>query len=300
MKLISISDYLKYLQVRKYSERTISDYKRDLETFEMFMDSHKLTTISLTENDIVEYKQYLHSPTRNTLKGNGLANTGERSINRMLSVLKSYLNFLIDSGVQLKVRPSIIKQTRLNNIVSELPTLEEIQLVINNIKKFESNDKRVALRNYAVFMLLFNVGLLISELIALNKGDYDRQGHMLTIDSGNRRSRLSSDACQALNEYLDLENNNSRAIFVPYRGRNTVDQKEARISPDYIQMKFKEYRTHLGITSKVSASTFRQAYLAYIVESSVHNIEPITKLYSHSDLKVSQYVHPDEKRQTPF
>ena len=98
-----LDDYLLSLQTNNYSEKTVYNYERDLNVFERYLDKDaKLDFAKLKRRDIEKYKAYLVSRDRMTAEDEkGLKRLNAYSINRMLSVLRSYLKYMIDSKAGL-------------------------------------------------------------------------------------------------------------------------------------------------------------------------------------------------------
>ena len=86
-------DYLLYIKTQNYSDETVYNYDRDLETFRNFLQTglSSPTEFSKVNKQIInEYKAYLSSADRVTSK-NKLKNTkklSSYSLNRVLSSLR--------------------------------------------------------------------------------------------------------------------------------------------------------------------------------------------------------------------
>jgi site-specific recombinase XerD len=71
-------------------------------------------------------------------------------------------------------------------------------------------------------------------------------------------------------------------LFVPYRGRNN-QEKNKRISTNYLQYKIKHYRELLDINIPVSAHTLRHGFATYLAENGA-NPAAIQILLGHESL----------------
>ena len=84
------------------------------------------------------------------------------------------------------------------------------------------------------------------------------------------------------------------ALFIPYRGRN-VGRLKARISPNYVQMKVKQYRERLGINVPTSPHSFRHGFATYLAEKGA-NPAAIQILLGHESLQTTtRYVHASDR-----
>ena len=188
--LPNFDDYLLNLQTNNYSEKTVYNYERDLKVFEHYLDNESKTKFnSLKRRDIEKYKAYLVSRDRKTAEDEkGLKKLNSYSINRMLSVLRSYLRYLIDNDYDCPVNPQMVKLTKTTKKHPQVAELVEITKLIESPTKFEK-EKHVGLRNRAMLETLFATGMRISELINLNKNQIDATGKIF-IEGKGRKQRF--------------------------------------------------------------------------------------------------------------
>ena len=171
-------DFLLNLKVNNYSDETIYNYERDLTVFEDFLKDVKIDFSKLTKKDILNYKAYLMSTDRKTSeKQAGEIHLSPYSTNRMLSAIRSYLKYLIDMDYSVPVPPDAITMSKVVKNKIQVPDLNEIIQLIEAPSNFEEN-KKVALRNRAIFEVLFATGLRISELVNLCADKIDKEGRM--------------------------------------------------------------------------------------------------------------------------
>jgi len=172
---------------------------------------------------------------------------------------------------------------------------EELVRLLESPLQFEKKEE-IGLRNRAMLETLFATGMRISELISLNRNQIDGSGRIFIRGKG-RKERfvyLTKRAQKCLNEYLALRTDSSPALFVPYRGRNS-GRVDARISPNYLQMKIKEYRDRLQINVPTSAHSLRHGFATYLAEQGA-NPAAIQILLGHESLHTTtRYVHASDK-----
>ena len=231
-----LDDFLLNLQTNNYSQETIYNYERDLNVFEEFLSEMKLPYKKVNRRAIEQYKAYLTSIDRKTAQNVKIDHKlGSYSINRMLSSLRSYLKYLIDNEYETPISPGIVKLTKT---IKKHPRVAELQDLIRLIEspiRFEKS-KNVALRNRAMLETLFSTGLRISELVNLNKDQIDETGKIFVLGKGKKERfvYLTDRAKEHLKNYLATRQDQSPALFVPYRGQNVKTTKR-RISINYIQ-----------------------------------------------------------------
>jgi integrase/recombinase XerD len=143
---------------------------------------------------------------------------------------------------------------------------------------------------------LFASGMRISELINLKRVQLDPSGKIFIQGKGKKQRfiYLTARAKNHIDKYLKTRDDNSPYVFIPKRGANAGDNTKP-ISPNYLQMKIKQYREFLGITIPLSAHSLRHGFATYLAE---HGANPaaIQILLGHESLETtSRYVHASDR-----
>jgi len=291
-----LDDFLLNLKTQNYSEETIYNYERDLTVFEKFLQEQELSFKDLNKKVINQYKAYLISQDRKTAvedkTGSKLAT---RSVNRMLSVLRSFLKFLIEIDEKVPVPPEAIKLVRTEKKVVQVPEMEELVKVIEAPSHLEKNHK-VSLRNRAALEVLFATGMRISELLSLDREQIDDKGRIFVKGKGKKERfvYLTPRAKFYLEKYLASRKDTAPALFVPFMGKN-VSKKSKRLSPNYLQGKIKSYRERLRINVPVSAHSLRHGFATYLAEKGASPVA-IQILLGHESLDTTtSYVHASDR-----
>ncbi len=291
-----LDDFLLNLKVNNYSPKTLYNYERDLKVFADFLVEAKLSFKSLSKKDILNYKASLTSLDRLTAKSNkSKKQLNPYSINRMLSVLRSYLKYLIDMDYPSPLSPEMIKMTK---VIKKKPQITELNELVKLIESPTTIEKAplVGLRNRAMLEVLFSTGLRISELINLKIKQIDKEGRIFVLGKGKKERfvYLTPRALKILKKYLDTRHDDSPFTFIPYRGLNSSDMKNKKISPNYLQAKIKQYREILGINVPTSAHSLRHGFATYLAEAGA-NPAAIQVLLGHESLDTTtRYVHASD------
>ncbi|MFA6098428.1 MAG: tyrosine-type recombinase/integrase [Patescibacteria group bacterium] len=292
-----LDDFLLNIKTNNYSDETIYNYERDLQVFEHYIDNEaKKTFKALQKRDIELYKAFLTSRDRMTAQDQkGLKKLNFYSINRMLSVLRSFLKYLIDNDYPTPISPQMVRLTKTIKKHPQVAELIDIVRLIESPSEFEKN-KDVALRNRAMLEVLFATGMRISELIKLNKNQIDNSGKIF-IEGKGRKQRfvyLTDRAKLILEKYLRSRGDNHPALFIPYRGANAASG-DARVSNNYLQMKIKQYRERLRINVPTSAHSLRHGFATYLAENGA-SPAAIQILLGHESLDTTtRYVNASDK-----
>jgi len=291
-----LDDFLLNLKVNNYSNETLYNYERDLNVFESFLKEVNVKFLNLCKKDILNYKAYLTSIDRKTAKNvKGEKKLSAYSINRMLSVLRAYLKYLIEMDYSSPLPPDAVKLIKTIKKKAQVAELDLLTKLIEFPSKREKN-KKIATRNRAIMETLFSTGMRISELVNLKLNQIDREGKIFILGKGKKERfvYMTPRAINYLNEYLTVRSSDSPFVFVPYSGRNTSD-KDKKISTNFIQYKIKLYRELLGINVPTSAHSLRHGFATYLAESGA-NPAAIQILLGHESLDTTtRYVHASDK-----
>ncbi|MCB9789834.1 tyrosine-type recombinase/integrase [Candidatus Nomurabacteria bacterium] len=128
-----------------------------------------------------------------------------RSVNRMLSALRSYLKYRIEFDLDYPVAPDAIKLIKADKKNKGVAEFDELVALIECPMQFEA-DERVALRNRAMLELLFSTGMRISELIGLDLENVGLSGKLYIVGKG-RKGRfvyLTHRAMYWIDQYLGI------------------------------------------------------------------------------------------------
>lgn len=322
-------EFLLNLENNNYSKETVDNYARDLEIFAAFLDYHRLDFAKIDKLSISEYKGFLRNQNyipilRKFKQGQEVSeddekksreispkkaamyqgNLASRSVNRMLSALRSYLNFLVDIDEAVPIPPSAIKLIKAEKKEKQVADLNELIKLIECPMEYEK-DPLVQIRNRAILELIFATGMRISEVVNLNRDQIRiQQGKIVDdriyIQGKGKKQRfvyLTPRAINFLEEYLAKRDDDYPAIFVPTKGtrKATENPYVVRLSQNYIQMKIAEYRRRLGIIVPTSAHSLRHGFATYLAEEGA-SPAAIQRLLGHESLQTTtRYVHASDR-----
>ena len=327
-------DFIVYLTNNNYSLETIKNYKRDLNIFSAFLKIKSIKFKSIDKKTIALYKGFLknggHYKIIEELEGSNQENPkisggkqksspkgarsrdnekdglSARSINRMLSALRTFLRFLIDFDYKNPIAPDAIKLVRTERKKSQVAEFEDLVKLVEFPSTFEKK-KIIARRNRSILELFFSTGMRISELCSLNLEDLDlsadrkkiKRGKIFITGKGKKqRFVYLTDRCKYhLEQYLKMRDDQYPALFVPLKGTriNADNPNKIRISVRYIQSKIAKYRKLLGIIVPTSAHSLRHGFATYLAEQGA-SPAAIQHLLGHESLQTTtRYVHASDK-----
>lgn len=300
ISLPHFDDYLLYIKTQNYSEETVYNYERDLETFRNFLEtglSSPTDFSKVSKQTVNEYKAYLSSSDRVTSK-NKLTNTkklSSYSLNRILSSLRSYTKYLIEMDFESPISPNSIKLVKTEKKHAKVAEFDQLVKLIEAPQILEKNPV-VGLRNRVMLEVLFSTGMRISELCKLKKVDIDGSGKIFIMGKGKKERfvYLTPRASQLLETYLKVRGDKLESLFIPLRGSNSK-HSDKRVSTNYLQSKIKEYRQKLRINVPTSAHSLRHGFATYLAEQGA-SATAIQFLLGHESLNTTtRYLHASDK-----
>jgi integrase/recombinase XerD len=191
--------------------------------------------------------------------------------------------------------PGSIKLLRMGKKHGQVAEMAELIKLIEAPVTFEQ-DKIIALRNRAMLETLFASGMRISELISLKKTQLDNTGKVFIEGKGKKQRfiYLTDRAKKHIDNYLATRKDSQPYLFIAKRGLNARNSKKS-ISPNYLQMKIKQYRELLGINIPTSAHSLRHGFATYLAEQGANPVA-LQVLLGHESLETTtRYVHASDR-----
>lgn len=322
-------DFLLEIQNNNYSLETVYNYRRDLTVFEAFMNIRNTDFNGVNKRFLTFYKGFLQSPDyleqilnywdsmKHTLdeyeekrlepvyskfklehsRRDKNESLSPRSVNRMLSALRTYLKYLVDFDLieQMPISADGVKLIKTEKKKKQVAELDELITLIEFPSEYEK-DPLIAARNRAILELLFSSGLRISELIRLNRHDINEEGKVYIMGKGKKQRfiYITPRAKHYIFEYLRVRKDTSEALFAPTKGSRGGEVAK-RLSPNNIQLIIRKYRKILGIVVPTTAHSFRHGFATYMVEEGA-SPAAIQILLGHESLHTTdRYVHASDK-----
>ena len=149
--------FLQFLETEKrYSKHTVENYSKDIDDLEKFCSVKKI-------NSWDEIKPHHVRTYASQIFIDGL---GARSIQRKLSAIRSFMNYLVRENL-LRTNPA--DGVKTPKAPKKLPGVLDVDQ-INQLLNIKSTEP-ISLRDKAIMELLYSSGLRLAELVALNPID---------------------------------------------------------------------------------------------------------------------------------
>jgi integrase/recombinase XerC len=277
--------FLEYLRVVKNaSEHTIRNYNLDLETFFAYLKQQANLTSSNSEARIC-LSQIDKRLIRGYLAQMGMNKANKRTILRRLSSLRSFFKFLNKEKL-IDFNPlDEIESPKLEKTIPVSLSYEQIEqlFALPDITNY------LGLRDRCVMELFYSSGLRISELVGLNRDDFDSENYSLRVMGKGKKQRvvpITRNAARWISDYLNhadrfIDNDMNKAqidkmaIFLNKWGK--------RITVRSIDRKFEEYFKTSGLAGKITPHTIRHTIATHWLENGM-DLKTIQTLLGHSSL----------------
>jgi integrase/recombinase XerC len=273
-----VDRFLDHLRLeRNLSAHTIKSYRRDLTVLTSYCDEQDIAAWhDLAPHNVRAYAARIHAQ--------GLS---PRSIQRRLSGLRSFMNYLVRENL-LKQNPAV--DISAPRAARNLPNTLDIEQM-GRLLKIPGDDP-VSRRDRAMLELLYSSGLRLAELVDLDPPDVDLDDAVVRVTGKGRKDRLvpvGRKARRAIADWLrvraELASVEEPALFVGVRGR--------RISPRSVQQRVYHWAREAGIPQRVYPHLFRHSFATHLLESS-RDLRGVQELLGHADISTTQvYTHLD-------
>lgn len=279
---MSISHFITYLDCeKKYSPYTLTAYRKDLSSFEEFCES---------EFEIEEVSGVSYPVIRSwvvKLVEDGISN---RSINRKISSLRSYFNFLLKSKQiedhPLRKHKALKVEKRINVPFSE----KEINEVLDF---FDQADGFEQIRDKLIIELLYTTGMRRAELIGLKNTSIDLSQSIVKVLGKRNKERqlpLLLSVVGTVEKYKLL-----RKDIVSETDSFLITKKGDDIYPTLVYRIINEYFSKVSVKVKKSPHIVRHSFATHLLSEGA-DLNSVKELLGHSSLASTQvYTHSNLK-----
>lgn len=261
------AQFLEYLRVVKnVSPHTLRNYGMDLESFHAHVKE-----VPLAEIGKREIRSFLAALSEKQAK--------KRTILRRLSTLRSFFRHLCREKL-LPTNPlEEIESPKLEKSLPSSLSYEQVERLFS----LPDTADLLGRRDRCIMELFYSSGLRISELVSLNRHDFDLAHLQVRVMGKGKKQRvvpITQNAANWIKKYLadperdEIEQDPS-AIFLNKWGK--------RITVRSIDRKFKEYLKASGLSGKITPHTIRHTIATHWLEKGM-DLKTIQTLLGHSSL----------------
>ena len=268
-----IDRYLEYINIEKrYSPNTIISYRKDLEDFAKFLlDTESIENLQKADKKMV----------RNFIIHLNNQKLSKRSINRKISTLKSFYNFLLRIS-EIKTSPlegiSMLKFYAEKQIPFSEEEMKHLLLILE--------EAQVELLDKLIIEVLYQTGMRRAELcnLLLENVNFSRN-EIVVIGKGNKERivPLSPDLSKVLKiYYLDHRKPAAEAekyFFVSLKGK--------KITEKFVYLMVTSYLSQVSLKEKKSPHILRHSFATHVLNGGAE-ISKVKKIMGHASLASTQ------------
>jgi len=257
----------RFLASPRLAETTKRSYASDLRHFADWLDARGTAVADVDVRVLADYV---------TMLDRGRPRLAPATVARRISTVRSFLRFTFGAA---RV-PDAPLAPRLPHRLPEAPKQDEIEQIVSGF----DDDDALALRNRALFELIYSAGLRSAEAVGLDLGDVDFDQELVRVRGKGSKERvvpLGELAALAVARYLRdarpaLARGAENSLFLSTRGRRLDTSTVRRLLPHPHRL--------------------RHSFATHLIEGGA-DLRTVQELLGHSSLSTTQvYSHVDAKR----
>ncbi|MGI5835614.1 MAG: site-specific tyrosine recombinase [Chloroflexota bacterium] len=298
-----VNAFLGYLAAeRGLAANTLAAYNNDLNQFAEYLTTHQTigkvepVTVGGHQEDSVSISElgrdsvmgfFLH------LRDKGYTPS---TIARKTAAIKSFFHFLASKGFISEDPTASIDSPRISKSLPRAASVEEIDALLEAPTRSSSPE---AIRDKAMFELLYATGMRVTELVSLNLGDVDLSQNVVhctgrSAGKGPRQRAIPihATAAKSVQNYLEnarpvlARDNDETALFLNHRGE--------RLTRQGFWLILKQWTRESGVTTQITPHTLRHSFALHMLKNGV-DLRAVQQLLGHAHISTTQiYTYPSE------
>lgn len=270
----------------------LTEATTDAEIVRLWISAKSRTTAKTYLTVVRQFLEFTGKPLADTriedlllwLESFQLRSASGNTINNKLAAIKSLFSFGVKTGYLTANPATMIRATKAKDALNERLLIEE------EVKRLVEAAKPG--RDRIIVKLLYTLGLRVSELTGLNRGDFRETGDggaMVTVYGKGAKTRVLMIDRSLWNEIRELpRGEGTEAVFLSRLGN--------RLDRHAVHRLIKAAVAKAGINPHTSAHWLRHAHACHSLKHGA-GIELLMKSLGHGSLTTtSRYLHvnPDE------
>lgn len=277
--------FLNWLEIIKAkSPKTVEQYNRHLEKFEIYMKSWDFEVESI-DLDLAEwFRTFVHRNWKIV---------SIKTANAYMITLRSFLKYLEKTGIK-SLSPTSIDLVKQEQRQVEFLNDEELY------KLFRAPDTETLTwkRDLAIMTCIYSTWLRISELTALNINDINLDKKEFVVRWKWKKLRivyLNKDAANKIKKYIEARTDTYSPLFIRHnfdvKNFKNLKDDDVRLSRFFITTMIKEMAVKAYILKDISAHTLRHSFATTLLNNWA-DLRSIQELLGHSSITTTQvYTH---------
>lgn len=286
----NIKLFVNYLKLEKsLSDNTVNSYQYDLKFFTEYLENKSgiKTVKDINENNLIEFISFAGNKINKLQK-----NYSEKSIYRIISVLKSFFKYLVIEDVISDNPAENLDTPKVSRMLPDVLSIDEVNKILDSVDL----NVKFGLRDRAIMETMYASGLRVSEVINLEISNiFSDDGFLRIIGKGSKERivPIGKTALGFIGKYFNEErklvknNDSHNYVFLNFRGK-----KMSRMAVWNI---VKKYSLLAGIKKEIHPHTLRHTFATHLLEGGA-DIRIIQEMLGHSDISTTQiYTHIDKE-----
>lgn len=271
---------------RRMSAHTVAAYLGDVACLGAFCDARRI--LRWSDVDAAQIRTFAASD-----HARGL---GARSIQRRLSALRTFYEYLVREGCCTRNPAQTVPAPKQKK---RLPTTLDADQM-SRLLAFRSDDS-LSGRDKAIMELFYSSGLRLEELVSLDLASIDLADRTVRVLGKGAKARVlpvGRHAVAALRNWLKeraalLAGRRALDGLGAHQGAVFLGRTGRRLSARAVQLRVALWARRQGIGVHVHPHMFRHSFATHLLESS-GNLRGVQELLGHADIGTTQvYTHLD-------
>ncbi|MHB0871444.1 MAG: site-specific tyrosine recombinase [Chloroflexota bacterium] len=294
-----VNAFLGYLAAeRGLAANTLAAYHNDLNQFSEYLSSGSQPDGSVSAVSPSGVQEVLFGTGRDSVMGFFLhlreKGYTPSTIARKTAAIKSFFHFLASKGFISEDPTASIDSPRISKSLPRAASVEEIDELLEAPTRASTPE---ALRDKAMFELLYATGMRVTELVSLNLGNVDLEngsasctGRTAGKAPRQRTIPVHATAIRAVQGYLEkarpflVRDPEETALFVNHRGD--------RLTRQGFWLILKQWAKEAGVTTEITPHTLRHSFALHMLRNGV-DLRAVQQLLGHAHISTTQiYTYP--------
>ncbi|MEN9654171.1 MAG: tyrosine recombinase xerC [Chlamydiota bacterium] len=271
--------FLQYLEVAKgASKHTLRAYRIDFKCFLQFMQGEggAPSVEEVTKRWIRRFLSYAYE------KG-----THPKTVARRLSALRSLFRYALREKWVVESPIADIESPKREKKLPVSITYQQVEHLMGQPDLADA----LGVRDRAIMELFYSSGLRLSELVGLNRADFDLTNGVLRVFGKGKKQRqtpITKTAAEWIEHYLThpervIVEKDAKALFLNRWG--------ARLSARSVDRNFMRYLRMSGLSERITPHTIRHTIATHWLEKGM-DLKTIQLLLGHTSLATTTiYTH---------
>jgi len=271
-----IESFLQYLEKEKrYSTHTLISYQTDLMQVQKFLDREFELTIQVANSQAL--RSWLVS-----LMEKGIS---PKTVNRKISSLKSFYNYLLKQG-EITSLPTL--KLVSPKVQKPLPAFFKTSEMDELLNLFSFDDDFEGKRDALIIEVLYSCGIRLSELIGLKDTSIDFYGNSIKVLGKRNKERMVPIHTKLMNQLKPYLKEKKEAHSSPYL---FLTDKGEKLYPKFVYRKVNDYLSQVTTSSKKSPHVLRHTFATHMLNNGA-DLNTIKEILGHSSLSATEvYTH---------